>query len=335
MNFVGLDIGGANTKIALRNKQRSYPFELWKRPQDLGSFLRKIIPLRENAQCAVTMTGELADGYPSKQQGVAEIVAAVEKHFPDSLFYQTNGKFVHAHHAAKDWQLTAAANWHATAVWLSQNLALNDAIVIDVGSTTTDVTPIEDGLPKSDAVTDLDRLTKSRLIYTGVRRSSIAGLVSQIVVKENTISVANEFFATIEDVYLVLELVSESKDCDTADGRPKSTKHAKQRLARMVCSDVSEVGESGILDLASCVLQTQKALIGDAIKNVMKVSEVNVPILVCGEGEWLAVEVLKQFVPERNVFRVSEKLTQSVADCACAVAVRELAILKAQHVTSG
>ncbi len=79
MDWIGLDIGGENVKLATKDGQFSFPFELWKHPQQLAGFLEKSVAVvSKGVQAAVTMTGELADGYPTRQIGVREIVQFVE-----------------------------------------------------------------------------------------------------------------------------------------------------------------------------------------------------------------------------------------------------------------
>ena len=72
MTWLALDIGGANLKAANGLKYaRSVPFPLWRTPERLPEALRSLLasgPPFE--QLAVTMTGELADCFPSKADGV-------------------------------------------------------------------------------------------------------------------------------------------------------------------------------------------------------------------------------------------------------------------------
>ena len=79
MNWLALDIGGANLKVADgRGYAVSYPFALWKNHRQLEQRVRHAI---ENApvasRLAVTMTGELADCFRSKEEGVLFILDAI------------------------------------------------------------------------------------------------------------------------------------------------------------------------------------------------------------------------------------------------------------------
>src|SRR6516162_163318 len=80
MGYVGLDIGGANLKVAHANGTAILqPFELWKNPAGLADALRGLLSrLPAYDGLVVTMTGELCDCFESKRQGVNAILDAVE-----------------------------------------------------------------------------------------------------------------------------------------------------------------------------------------------------------------------------------------------------------------
>src|SRR5438132_14083158 len=78
MNWLALDIGGANLKVADgRGFAASRPFPLWQTPQHLAVALRSLIAESPPADhLAATMTGELADCFATKAEGVRFIVDA-------------------------------------------------------------------------------------------------------------------------------------------------------------------------------------------------------------------------------------------------------------------
>ena len=69
--WIGLDIGGANIKTAHEDGQaRTVPFEVWKRPDELGrAIAAAAAALPASDRAAVTMTAELCDCYPTKAVG--------------------------------------------------------------------------------------------------------------------------------------------------------------------------------------------------------------------------------------------------------------------------
>src|SRR5437764_312544 len=115
---VGLDIGGANLKLASTAGLAVHrPFALWKQPERLAVELRSLLSQAPRIdRLAVTMTGELCDCFETKRQGVNDIldaVATVGK--VEILVWTTNGCFVDLPTARKEWLKVAAANWLATA----------------------------------------------------------------------------------------------------------------------------------------------------------------------------------------------------------------------------
>ncbi len=81
MSILGWDIGGANIKVATSvGVARCYEFPLWKQPGELSAKLTQIaMQLPKCDAWAITMTGELADCYFDKAEGVRHIVAALRQ----------------------------------------------------------------------------------------------------------------------------------------------------------------------------------------------------------------------------------------------------------------
>ncbi|MEO8493517.1 MAG: H4MPT-linked C1 transfer pathway protein, partial [Planctomycetota bacterium] len=81
MQWLALDIGGANLKVADGlGHAESFPFALWREPEHLVQELRTLIA--QSPRCdrlAVTMTGELADCFENKTAGVTFILDAVQQ----------------------------------------------------------------------------------------------------------------------------------------------------------------------------------------------------------------------------------------------------------------
>ena len=79
--ILALDIGGANLKAADGHGWcHTEPFAMWRFPQQLPEALRRIVALRDDCRrVVVTMTGEIADCFSSRRDGVTRIVAAVEE----------------------------------------------------------------------------------------------------------------------------------------------------------------------------------------------------------------------------------------------------------------
>ena len=90
--WIGLDIGGANLKLAHSDAQakwsKSLPFAMWKQSASLAASLAQAIDdSPEFHGIAVTMTGELADCFSTRAHGVACILEQVTRVFPAPLVY--------------------------------------------------------------------------------------------------------------------------------------------------------------------------------------------------------------------------------------------------------
>lgn len=245
--ILGIDIGGANLKYATvdgRCLERVFP--MWTQWQRLGQQLQEDIEsFGRVGTVAITMTGELADCFDSRREGVRHIVDCVERTVgrfgQRSLYYATDGQFYLADQAIENWQHVAASNWHALAKCVGLEIA-SDSLLIDIGSTTTDVIAISDGQVVTDAKTDMQRLRDCSLVYVGCRRTPVQALVASYRFRDCEVPVMNEMFATIDDARLWLGAQEESKqDHGTADQKPRDRHHAKARLVRMIGLDYDEV----------------------------------------------------------------------------------------------
>lgn len=331
--LIGLDIGGANLKAATVNGfTKTMPFAIWKSPHQLTDALNDLLAgFPPSDLFAVTMTAELADCFATKSDGVDHILRSIETVAAGRpvIVWQTGGEFFSPALAREFPLLVAAANWHALATWCGRSSTHDFSLLIDIGTTTTDLIPIEKGLPMPNGRTDLERLTSGELVYTGVRRTPVCAVVSSVLFRGRNCPVAAEFFATMHDVYLLLgEIPENSADNDTANSGPATIAGASQRLARMLCCDVTEVTNAELIEVARQISVAQQRLIGNALESILK----NRPqqcqqVIVSGCGEFLAQKLLAQHSQLADVERLllSEMGSPKIAEAACAFAVARLA----------
>ena len=69
--------------------------------------------------------------------------------------------------------LAAAANWLALATAAARFVADGRGLLIDIGSTTTDLIPLDQGKVVVQGRTDTERLRTGELVYAGIRRTPI------------------------------------------------------------------------------------------------------------------------------------------------------------------
>jgi len=323
MAVLGLDIGGANVKAAhSAGVARTVPFALWKDPSQLPGVLQTLLASLPAADVlAVTMTGELCDCFASKTDGVLSILDAVSQvgGSRNVKVWTTRRSFIDIHQARAEPLSVAAANWLALATWAAKLVAPKPGLLIDIGSTTTDIVPLLGGLPQPHGWTDPARLQTKEMVYCGVRRTPLCALLG--------LSAAAEWFATTLDVYLTLGMIPEdASDTDTADHRPATCLAAHARLAHMLCGDAETVSMAETRFLAQHAMEIQLASLARAVQDISsRMTDKPQSIVVAGSGEFLALELLGH--GECAVVSLAETWGPELSTAACAYAVSQLATM--------
>ncbi len=310
--IIGWDIGGVNTKVAFLGLRKekieeaaifSKYFEIWRDKQGLTPLLRQMalsqIQRGNSSAMAVTMTAELSDIFRTKREGVAFILNSLEEAFPGIPLYvfTVDGSFVSPREAKEDPLRVAAANWMATALLLAHRY--RSGLLIDVGTTTTDIIPLLEGEVLARGKNDLERLIAGELVYSGVLRTPVSALVSKVPVGGRMCRVSSEYFAICGDIYIILGLISESDYvCPAPDGRGKDPRSARERLARVVCADVEMLSPEAVDQMATYIAERQVQQIAEAISQVLsalqesrislKGGRQDLPAIVTGLGSFLA-----------------------------------------------
>ncbi|MBI3795096.1 MAG: hypothetical protein HY280_10290, partial [Nitrospinae bacterium] len=147
-NIFALDVGGAFIKSAFlpeggRPASKITPFEMWKNPEKLATVLKGLKPKHGATMCAITMTGELCDCFKNRREGVWHIVESAQKVFDDVLVFGINGGLLAPKEAIKNYRDVASANWAVVPQYIGR--FENDFLLCDIGSTTTDLTPVRGG----------------------------------------------------------------------------------------------------------------------------------------------------------------------------------------------
>ena len=303
---VGWDIGGVNIKagrLLWQNREIadmkavSHPFEIWLKRERLPEALRAIgneLDLKGTKAMAVTMTAELSDAFRSKRDGVLFVIDAIDQAFPDIPIYllSLSGDLVQLSTSRRRPLHFAATNWLASALFVAYKH--RDCILVDVGSTTTDIIPIRRGRVDAKGFTDMDRLASGELIYTGSLRTNPNTVVSLAPVRGQMCQISAEYFTVMGDIYLLLGYFSSNKyTCSTPDGRAKSLEAARQRLARLICADCEILSEEEIFKLARYLFEKQLQQVAEALFQVLSRLEngFRLPLAVAGIGSFLPAEI--------------------------------------------
>jgi probable H4MPT-linked C1 transfer pathway protein len=303
VSLVGWDIGGVHTKAAWIGPGREDPairtislaFEIWRAPARLPEILREAlaglaVPVPD--AMGITMTAELSDAFRHRREGVLFVLDAVEKAFPGIACHALglDGRWATLEEARQRPLEFAAANWLASARYVASHEP--DCLLVDVGSTTTDIVSIRDGQVAAVGRTDVERLAAGELVYTGVLRTNPSTLVDWVPLRGGRCPVAAEYFAVMGDVYVTLgHLSAADYTTGTPDGRGKTPVDARARLARLVCADEETLERSEIDLLARYLYEKQLEQVVTALMQVVSRSPATPsPVVPVGLGAFLARE---------------------------------------------
>jgi probable H4MPT-linked C1 transfer pathway protein len=312
----GWDIGGVHIKAAAcagprgdRLDWRMDPFAIWRRPDELGGRLAAIaadLGAGRDSAHALTMTAELSDVFPDRATGVRTILDAARAALGARIrVLDRTGRLAPLRDAAADPEPFAAANWMASAM-LAARLA-GDGVLIDVGSTTTDIVPLKGGRPVPAGHTDLERLACGELVYSGFLRTPPAAVADRVPLGAGTCRVAPEHFTIMADAYVLLgRLRPEDYTVETPDGRERTTAACAARLARLVCSDPGTIGGDGLRRIARHLAERQEILLAAAIAEVATRAGPGPGAIVAGAGAALAAASARR--ADRSPRRFSDLL---------------------------
>lgn len=330
---VGWDLGGAHVKAArLDSSGRvervvQVPCPLWRglaeldRALDAAESLLGPVPAH-----AVTMTGEMADLFATRAEGVARLVAAMRDRFSGLRFYAGAAGFVSPEGTTSAGLRLASANWMASAALVAARMP--DGLLIDVGSTTTDLVPVRDGRVRAHGRDDAERLEARELVYTGVVRTPVMALAPEVPFDGRFVPLMAELFATAADVHRLCGRLPPAADLyPAADGGEKSDAGSARRLARMIGRDADSLPLETWRTLARWLAEAQARRIEEACDVVLARDPLpaDAPLVAAGVGRFLVSDLAARL--HRRCLDFASLLPdpgpepELVSDCAPAVAV--------------
>lgn len=302
---IGWDVGGAHVKAALvehgeLRDAAQWPCPLW---QGMDHLQRAVDAAAQrwpeglsSAQTvhAVTMTGEMVDLFPHREAGVVAIAELLERSLVGpAIFYAGEPGWCGASDVRARWDAMASANWLATAQLAAHVLRRrggDGGVLVDVGSTTTDLIALGGGHPRAQGRSDAERLATGELVYQGVVRTPLCALGPRIAFQGELRNVMNELFATTADVYrLTGELDPEHDQHPSADGAPKDAAATRRRLARMIGLDARDATDADWQDFALAWRALQLDELNGQLERVIAAAALppDAPLLAAGCGDFL------------------------------------------------
>lgn len=333
----GLDVGGAHLKVARTESGRvthveQIPCPLWQGMPHLDEALATAKPLIAGAgTVAITMTGELSDLFSDRREGVQTLVRRLDAEFGSTArFWMGRRGFGSATEAIANYIDVASTNFLATAALVARHHA--DALLIDMGSTTTDIIAIANGAPDSVGLTDADRLATYELVYTGLTRTAVMGVATSAEFQGKRQGLCREYLATMADVRRILGDLPDGLDQHaTADGRGKSVPESIGRLARMFGRDAADGTDADWRAAAAGIAEAQVQSITEGYDAVTRRAGLpsHAPVVVAGIGAGIVAMSVAARANREAIFfgdlaGADAGSVASATRCAPAVAVAQL-----------
>jgi (4-(4-[2-(gamma-L-glutamylamino)ethyl]phenoxymethyl)furan-2-yl)methanamine synthase len=335
---IGWDIGGVHLKAARAEDGRITKVAQYASPLRGGTerltqaFAQARAEMGRADRNVVTMTGELADTFTSRQEGVERLAKLAAQELGAVSIYAGPAGWIPAQKARQHCTDVASANWHACAALIAHKRS--DALFLDLGSTTADIIPIVAGRVAARGYTDAQRLATGELVYTGLVRGFVMATASRAPLRGVWTPLVNENFATMADVHRILGTLPEAVDLmPTTDGREKTIAASRARLARMLGADASDANDTTWTLVARWFAESQLRAIADAAMLVLSSADMRAPLPIIAAGIGLSViaEIARRlgapYTAFDELFDVAPDLRARICHCAPAAALAALSSL--------
>jgi probable H4MPT-linked C1 transfer pathway protein len=315
LDWIGWDLGGAHLKATVCSGTgavtavHQYPCPLWQGTGALENALDQAfrdLGAPASGGHAITMTGELVDCFPDRVEGVLRLVAIMAERCGSDrvlIFAGRSGFLSPAEVSHGNAAAIASANWLATALWSARQIG--EGLLIDIGSTTTDLILLAGGEVCCKGYTDHERMRYDELVYTGVVRTPAMSLSETVPFEGEWVTLMAEHFATTADVYrLTGELPEHVDQMPAADGGDKTAPASMRRLARLVGRDFESARPTAWRQLAHFLRECQIARIHRAVERQLSRDRLptEAPWIGAGVGRFLVSELARrQNRPYRDI----------------------------------
>jgi probable H4MPT-linked C1 transfer pathway protein len=201
-------------------------------------------------------------------------------------------------------------------------------LLIDVGTTTTDLIPFRSGVPLAHGYTDGERLTEGELVYTGAARTPVMAVAQEAPFRGRAQRIAAGRFATMADVWrLTGDLPQNADPYPTPDLKGKTREESAARLARMLGRDLGEAPLSEWVEIARHFAARQLETLEDAARALIAREGLGTEALVIGAGcgRFMAMKLAKRlghrYRDFADLIECAPEVREMAAACAPAVAV--------------
>ncbi len=303
--YLGVDIGGAHIKIVGLDQSKNICLVkyrkcyLWRDPKKLKQEITFINSLSNNKDvfCGITMTAELCDIFPDRLTGARIILKECKKIKFKTFLYCNSEKIFNKFHSINLTKFISM-NWHSIGRYLEN--FVNNAIVIDFGSTTTDFICIKNGEIMNKAFNDFTRLLNGEILYTGLIRTPIFAIKKNIKYKSKKFTIIPEYFSNTSDVYRINKKIKKEFDIDDeTDFSDKNVIGSYKRIARSFGMDYQSNDKLFIKKLSEDIMDEQLKMIHKNTKKVMNKFKMKKDTLIILSG--IGQEVLKELFKNKKI----------------------------------
>ena len=329
----GYDVGGAHLKVALAEGGRTVAAvqiacPLWQGLDRLDAALAEAHPLVARAERhAATMTGELCELFPDRTTGVLTLVDRLVTILgADARFWLGPHGFGSAAEARQNPSAVASTNFLASAELIARRLG--DGLLVDMGSTTTDIIAIAAGHPCPRGLTDAERLATGELVYTGLTRTDVSAVAHTAAFRGREQRLAAGCFSTMADVRRILGELPEGVDQHaTADRRGTSLAESLVRFARCFGRDRADASDEDWREAARGIAEQQGVDMRAACRGALAATRIaeRAPVIAAGIGamlaERLAADLGRPCRPFGDIANATDDCRTWATRCAPAVAV--------------
>lgn len=334
--FIGWDIGGAHLKYALVDQTGQtqtalqYYTPVWQGLEFLQATFQKISLPKTSIQHQITLTAELSDIFIDRQNGMMQIFKLLNHQFQQGYkVYAGSLGLLDQNIAPQHSHKIFSANWMATTDLVATHI--KQGILLDIGSTTTDLVPFYHGCSQNLGCDDQSRLQHGELYYSGVIRTPLFALTDSINFKGISQGLMAEYFSTTADIYRITGDLYETDDLQqTADHRAKDLPSSIRRLARVLGTDPKlPKDEPDWLETASLFKEQHILNIMQAINKLLinhsELSQSTLTIVGAGMGCFLAKLIAQRlscdYVEFAQLVNTDKILHHAVNTSATAVSV--------------
>ncbi len=297
--YIGIDIGGAHLKVIGITKSGQVRFisyiscRIWENFENLRINFKKINKVFSNKsiKCAITISAELCDNFNNRNHGAKALKNECKYLKFENYFYIKSDKVFSKSPIHSD---LISMNWHSIGRFLEGKI--DNSILIDFGSTTTDFICIKNKKMVNIFFDDYARLNNFELLYTGFSRTPIFGIANKIKINNKTLNIIPELFSETSDVYRVLGQMNKKFDIDrTADGTNKNLHNSLKRISRSFGFDYVKGSKSKVQNICEELCRIQLSQIVLTISRLQdKFSLKKSTLVVSGIGQDILADFLKK-----------------------------------------